>query len=278
MSRLVKVAAIQSDPKILEVEKNLDECLEFIKVASKKDAKLIVFPECSLTGYCFSSFDEVMSVAETIPGRNVNIVSSLCKELGVYVVIGLVEREGDKCFNSLSILGPKGFIGKYRKLHLPYLGLDRFVSHGDIPLRILDTEVGKLGGIICFDTRFPEAVRILALLGAEIIVLPTNWPKGADLVPKYVINTRAYENRVHYIAANRVGRERGFRFIGHSKIVHCSGVTLAEASISKEEIIYAQLSPEESREKHVVIKKNEFELPLFKERRPELYELICKKI
>ena len=278
MSRVIKVAGVQSNPKILEKEKNLEKCLESIEIASKEEAELVVFPECSLTGYCFSSLEEAMTVAETIPGPSVNAVASLCKELEVYAIVGLVERECDKCFNALAILGSEGFVGKYRKLHLPYLGLDRFVAHGNMPLRVFDTEVGKLGGIICFDTRFPEAVRVLALLGAEIIVLPTNWPKGADLVPKYVVNARAYENRVHYIAINRVGRERGFRFIGQSKIVHCSGVTLAEASASKEEIIYAQICPEEARKKHVVIKKNEFELPLFKERRPELYGLITKPI
>lgn len=277
MNRVVKVAGIQSNPKILEKEKNLEECLESMKGASREGAELLVFPECSLTGYCFSSLEEALTVAETIPGPSVNAVASLCKKLGVYAVIGLLEREDDKCFNSLALLGPKGFVGKYRKLHLPYLGVDRFASHGDLPFKVFDTEVGKIGMNICFDSRFPETARILALLGAEVIVLPTNWPEGADLVPKYVVNTRAYENRVHYIAVNRVGRERGFRFIGQSKIIHCSGVTLAKANASKEEIIYAQLNLEESRKKYVVIKKNEFELPLFKERRPELYELISKE-
>ena len=277
MSKVITVAGVQSNPKILEKEKNLEKCLESIKIASKEGAKLIVFPECSLTGYCFSSLEEVTTVAETIPGPSVNAIASLCKELEVYAVVGLVEKEGDQYFNALAILGSDGFVGKYRKLHLPYLGLDRFVAHGDMPLRVFETAVGKLGGLICFDTRFPEATRVLALLGAEIVVLPTNWPKGADLVPKYVVNTRAYENRVHYIAINRVGRERGFQFIGQSKIIHCSGVTLAEASVSKEEIIYAQISPKEARIKHVVIQKNKFELPLFKERRPEFYKLLSAK-
>jgi len=274
--RYVRVAGIQSNPKILEKEKNLEKCLESIKVASGEGAELLVFPECSLTGYCFSSLKEALKVAEPIPGPSTKAVASLCRELGVYTVIGLIERDDDKCFNSIALLGPEGFVGKYRKLHLPYLGLDRFASHGDLPLKIFDTEVGKIGMNICFDSRLPETARVLALLGAEIIVLPTNWPEGAEMVPKYVVNTRACENRVHYVAVDRVGLERGFKFIGQSKIIDCSGTTLAEASASKEEIIYAKLSLEESRKKNVVIKKNEFELPLFKERRPELYGLIAK--
>ena len=276
LDKEIKVAGIQSNPKIMEKEKNLEKTLEYILTASHEGANLLVFPECSLTGYCFSNLNDALTVAETIPGPSIDAVSSLCRELGVHVVIGLLEKENTKCFNSLALIGPTGFLTKYRKVHLPYLGVDRFISHGDLPLEVSKTDVGILGMNICFDARFPEVARVLALQGAEIIVLATNWPKGAEFIPEHVVNTRAYENRVHYIAVNRVGRERGFRFIGHSKIVHCSGVTLAEASMFKETIIYAKLKLEESRQKHVVIKKNEFELPLFKARRPELYRLISQ--
>lgn len=278
LNKIVKVAGIQTNPKILAKKTNLDECLKHVKTASSQGAQLLIFPECSLTGYCYNSLKEALPMAETIPGPSINAVASLCRKLKVYVVIGLLEKDNTKCYNSLALLGPNGFVGKYRKLHLPQLGVDRFVSHGNLPFQVFETEVGKIGMNICFDSRFPEVARILALLGAEIVVLPTNWPEGADLVPKYVINTRAYENRLHYIAVNRVGCERGFRFIGRSKIVHCSGTTLTQANSFKEQIIYAQLQPQESRKKHVVIKKDEFELPLFKERRPHLYGILSKKV
>jgi predicted amidohydrolase len=264
------------NPKILRKEENTAKCLELIEAAAKNDCQLLIFPECSLTGYCFSSLDEGLNVAEPIPGPSTNEVLSLCKELGVYTVLGLLEVDQNRCYNALAFLGPNGIVGKYRKIHLPYLGMDRFVTSGDQPYKVYTTDLGKIGLSICFDVRFPESARVMALMGAELIALPTNWPQKAEAVPKYVINARAYENRVNYVAVNRVGVERGFRFIGRSKIVDYTGKTLKEASAVKEETICAQLDLEGSREKHVVIVPGEFELPLFEARRPEFYRLISR--
>lgn len=276
--RRVRVAGVQMDPKILEKEKNLSKCLEFLETAAKKNAEIIVFPECALTGYCFSSLEESFSVAESVFGPSSRAIASLCKELNVYTIIGFLERDGDKYYNSIALIGPNGVKGTYRKLHLPFLGIDRFVNPGDQPLKIFETEVGRIGMNICFDIRIPESARVLTLLGAESIMLPTNWPKGAELVPKYVINARAYENRVNVIAVNRVGKERGFEFIGQSKIVDYSGKTLAEANSLKEEIIFATIDLDGARKKRVIIVPGEFELPLFEGRRPEFYGILVKAI
>ncbi len=273
----VGVAGVQTDPKILEKEGNLESCLQLIHIAARKGSKLIVFPECSLTGYCFSSLSEGLDIAERIPGPSTREISSLCKELRVYTIIGLLEKYGNKCFNSVAFIGPEGVIGRYRKIHLPYLGIDRFATPGDEPYAVYTTDLGKIGMQICFDVRFPESARVLALLGAEVIVLPTNWPEGAEPVSEFVINTRAYENRVNYVAVNRVGIERGFRFIGQSIIVDYQGKTLAKADPIKEEIIYAKLDPVGARNKHVVIVPGEFELPLFDARRPEFYSILSSK-
>ncbi|MCD6529182.1 carbon-nitrogen hydrolase family protein [Candidatus Bathyarchaeota archaeon] len=276
MADSIKVAGIQMEPKILEKERNLERCLDFIQTAARQGAKLLVFPECALTGYCFSSLDEGLSVAEAIPGPSTEAIASVCKELEVYVVMGLLEKSGNKCYNALAFVGPEGLIGSYRKIHLPYLGIDRFATPGNQPFRVYDTPVGRVGLNICFDVRFPESARVMALQGAEIIALPTNWPKGAESAPRFIVHTRAYENRVNYIAVDRVGMERGFRFIGQSKIVDYNGRTLAEADVSREEIIYADLDLKATREKRVVIIPGEFELPLFEGRRPEFYGLICE--
>ncbi len=276
--RNVRVAGVQMNPKILEKEKNLSKCLEFLETAAKKNAEIIVFPECALTGYCFSSLEESFSVAEAVYGPSSRAIATLCRELNVYTIIGLIEKDGKKYYNTVALIGPKGLVGKYRKLHLPFLGIDRFINPGNRPLKVFDTEVGRIGMNICFDIRMPESARILALLGAESIMLPTNWPKGADLVPKYVINSRAYENRVNVIAVNRVGKERGFEFIGQSKIVDYSGKTLVEANSLEEEIIFATIDLDGARKKHIVLVPGEFELPLFKRRRPEFYGLLVKDI
>jgi len=276
--RRVRVAGVQMDPKILEKEKNLSKCLEFLETAAKKKAEIIVFPECALTGYCFSSLEESFSVAEPVLGPSSRAIASLCTELNVYTIIGFLERDGEKYYNTVVLIGPKGLIGKYRKIHLPFLGIDRFVNPGNQPLKVFKTGVGRIGMNICFDVRMPESARILTLLGAESIMLPTNWPKGAELVPKYVINARAYENRVNFIAVNRVGKERGFEFIGQSKIVDYSGKTLVEANSLKEEIIFATIDLDGARKKHVILVPGEFELPLFKGRRPEFYGILVKAI
>jgi predicted amidohydrolase len=245
--------------------------------AAENEVDLLVFPECALTGYCYSSLAESLSVAERIPGPSTDDVAARCRELNVYVIIGLLEEADGRCYNALAFLGPEGLVGKYRKTHLPYLGVDRFVTPGDAPLEVYDTAIGRIGLNICFDVRFPEPARVLALKGAELIALPTNWPVGAESGPDFLVNTRAIENRVNYVAVDRVGEERGFHFIGRSKIVDYRGRTIAEASSDREEIIYGTLDLDTARDKHVVVIPGEYELPLYTGRRPELYTAIVER-
>jgi len=277
MSDKVKIAAVQMDPKIMRNSENLERILLETRAAAKKGANLIVFPECVLSGYVFSSREEAIPFAESIPGVSTERLAACCQELGVHVVYGLLERDGDKCYNSTVLVGPKGLIGKYRKIHLPFLGVDRFTDTGNSPFQVFETPIGNIGIHICYDCNFPESARIMALLGADIITLPTNWPEGRERVVNYVVNARAYENRIHFVAANRVGSERGTRFMGRSKIVGASGDTLAEASGSSEETIYAEVSLAEARQKHIVIKAGEFEVDFIHDRRPELYSELTKK-
>jgi len=180
-------------------------------------------------------------------------------------------------YNSAVLIGKQGIIGHYRKIHLPFLGLDRFVSGGDIPFKVYDTKFGKLGWAICYDGSFPETVRVLALNGADIIALLTNWPEGLERIPKYVVPTRAIENIVNYIAVNRVGKERGIRFIGKSKIVDPAGKILAEAGSDREEMIFAEVHLQQARQKRVVVVPGENESDRFNDRRPEFYGDIVSK-
>jgi predicted amidohydrolase len=273
----VKIAAVQMDPKIMRNSENLERIVLETRAAAKNSADLIVFPECALSGYVFSSREEAMPFAENIPGASTERLTTCCQELGVYVVYGLLERDGNEYYNAAALVGPKGLIGKYRKIHLPFLGVDRFVDAGNKPFQTFETPIGNIGLHICYDCSFPESARSMTLLGADIVVLITNWPQGRDRIPKYVINTRALENRVHLVAVNRVGNERGATFIGHSKIVNAPGDTLAEASSNKEETIYAEVSLAEARQKHIVIKAGEFEVDYIRDRRPEFYGELTKK-
>ena len=273
----VKIAAVQMNPRIAKNKENLDKVLLETRVAAQNGAELIVFPECALSGYLFSSREEAVPFTESIPGTSTDRLATCCKELGVYVVVGLLEKDADKYYNTAVLIGPGGIIGKYRKAHLPFLGIDRFIDAGDGPFQVYRTPVGNIGIHICYDCNFPESARTMALLGADIIVLPTNWPVGRERIVNYVVNTRAYENKVHFVAVNRVGNERGARFFGRSKIVGASGDTLAEVNSDDEEIVYAEVSLAEARQKHIVIKAGEFEIDLIGDRRPELYGEITRQ-
>lgn len=279
MNEKLKIAAVQMEPKILEKDRNLTRCLELIQVTAREGAQLIVFPECALTGYVFTSLEEALPLCESIPGPSTGKILSLCRELNVHVVLGLLEREAGKCYNAAALLGPGGMLAKYRKIHLPYLGVDRFVNHGNLPPTVCQTEIGKIGMGICYDINFPEHARAMALKGADIIVLPTNWPLHREFVPEHIVPARAAENLVFVVAVNRVGEERGTRFIGRSKIAHCSrGIALAEGKPYEEDILYANIEPATAREKHLVFTPGEFEVDIFNDRRPELYGVITEPL
>ena len=271
MKDKVRIAAVQIDPKLKKNDDNLEKITLKAKESAGEGAELVVFPECALTGYMFNSRKEALTSAETVPGPTTDKLTNLCQELNIHVVVGMLEVDGDQCFNVAVLMGPQGLVGKYRKTHLPFLGVDRFLDHGDKPFQVYSTPVGNIGMYICYDCNFPETARVMTLQGADILALPTNWPDGRGNISLYVINTRALENRVFVVATDRVGTERGSRFLGMSKIANPMGDTLAEGSRENEEILYAEANLAESRQKRLIIKPGEFELDLIGDRRPELY-------
>lgn len=273
-SNLVTIAAVQMYPQLKLTSKNLANCLQRLEEAANHGAKLIAFPELTLSGYIFESREEALSIAETVPGPSIKQVMQSCASLGVYAVVGLVEKEGDKIYNTAVLIGPKGIISKYRKTHLPVCGVDRFVDRGDIPYQVLDTSVGKLGIQICYDVQHPEGFRCLALKGAEIIVNIVNYPQGVEFMSKFILPARVVENRVHLLTCDRVGTERGVRFLGESSIINAESKVVAKAS--GEEIIHGQLDLNKARIKRIIIKPGENETDLFGDRRPELYGNICR--
>lgn len=272
----VKIAAVQMNPIIMQKRENLDRILLGIKDSASNGADLIVFPECALTGYVFYNREEAVPFMETVPGPSTDELATCCQTLGVHIIVGLLEIDVDKCFNAAVLIGPGGLVGRYRKNHLPFLGIDRFIDPGNKPFGVYKTPIGNIGIHICYDVNFPESARVMTLLGADILVLPTNWPEGRGKVAKYVINTRAYENTIHFVAANRIGKERGTRFIGNSKIVDAWGDTLAQANNEHEQTIYAEVSLAGARQKHIIFKPGEFEMDFIGDRRPELYGTIVE--
>ena len=275
-SNIIKIAAAQMDVAFQKPSINLKKILKLTRTASDNESQLIVFPECALTGYCFESREEAFLFAETIPGPSTEQVQKLCQELGIYAIYGLIEKEESMLFNALAFVGPNGLIGKHRKLHLPHLALDHFVDPGDLPITVFQTPIGNIGMGICYDLKFPEYSRMLALKGADLIVLPTNWPDpGRPIMDPHLARARAIENKVFFLACNRVGGERDYTFPGQSVIFDTRGNDLAQGN-EREETIYASIDLHEARQK-VIQRRPGFWMNYLEDRRPELYGDLIKK-
>lgn len=265
----LRVAVAQTEPKLGEKELNLEACLARLEEAAAAGAQLLVLPECAIPGYMFDSAEEALPLAEEIPGPSTEALEEACRRLDVWVVCGLLERDSDQLRNAAVLVGPNGLTGTYWKTHLPFLGVDRFVEPGD-ELNVYDTPLGRIGLEICYDLRFPEVTRTLALKGAEIVAHPTNFPMAAKVQTEVITLARAAENRIYLLTANRVGKERRGEFCGQSQIVDPYGKRLAEAGETEEALLVAEVDLEKARDKDYVI-AGEYELYLFGDRRPELY-------
>jgi 5-aminopentanamidase len=272
----MRVAVGQIEPKLGQVERNLETCLARLDEAVAAGAELLVLPECAIPGYVFDSPDEAMPFAEEIPGPSTEVLADACRRHGAHVVCGMLERDGDLLRNAAVLVGPDGLIGTYRKTHLPFLGVDRFATPGD-ELPVYDTPLGRIGVEICYDLRFPEATRALALQGADLVAHPTNFPVAARIQTELITVARAAENRVYLLTANRVGTERTATFCGWSQIVDPYGRRLAEAGEAEEALLVADVDVAKARDKDYVI-PGEYELYLFGDRRPDLYGLLVEDV
>jgi len=268
----MRVAVAQIEPRLGEKERNLELVLALLDDAGRDGAELVVFPECAVSGYMFESADEATPFAEEIPGPATETVTAACRRLGVHCVFGLLERAGDALYNAAQLVGPDGLVGSYRKSHLPFLGVDRFVRPGD-EATVFETPLGRIAIEICYDLRFPELTRSLALQGAELVAHPTNWPLAARTNADFYTRTRAAENRIYLLTANRVGRERWAEFCGWSQVCDPTGTRLAEADATEEGLFLADVDLALAREKDLLLSPGEYEMRLFDDRRPEVYGL-----
>jgi predicted amidohydrolase len=273
---VARVAVAQLDPRLGERERNLEVCLARLEEAHGAGAELLVLPECAIPGYMFDSLEEGMAFAEDVPGPSVDALERECARLGMHVVCGLLERDGDRLRNAAVLVGPDGLLGTYWKTHLPFLGVDRFTTPGD-DFHVWDTPLGRIGVEICYDLRFPEVTRTLALQDADLVAHPTNFPMAAKVQTEVITLARAAENRIYLLTANRVGKERWGEFCGHSQIVDPYGTRLAEADRTEETLLVADVELEKARDKDYVI-PGEYELYLFGHRRPELYGALVEEV
>ncbi len=265
------VAGVQMDIQLADAEANLNHMFAKLRETTAAGASLTVFPECTTTGYCFDSLAEAQAVAEPFDGHSFRRVQQICSELSTMVVYGFLESDRENLFNSLALVSGEGLLGRYRKLHLPHLGVDRFTTPGDGPLRVTDTRLARIGLNICYDSAFPESTRILALQGAELVTLATNWPPTSNVTADVIPNARALENHIYFMSVNRIGAERGVQFIGKSKICGPDGSNLAFADHAEEAILYAEIDPALARQKHLVSIPGVHEVHRMNDRRPDVY-------
>jgi len=196
----------------------------------------------------------------------VDALASLCRRQSMYLVTGFAEKAGDRIYNSSLLIGPRGLIQTYRKIHL-FLNEKKIFDPGDLPLEIRSVRGVKIGMMICFDWVFPEATRTLAVRGMDLLCHPSN------LVLNYCqksMLTRCLENGVFAITANRFGLEErphgSLRFTGGSQIVGPRGDLLVRAPAQRRRIEIAAIDPKEARNKLLTPRNH-----LLNDRRPEFY-------
>lgn len=269
----VKVACIQCDIEFGNIAKNTERIVELIHEACDNGAKLIVLPETCNSGYVFETREEAFSLSQEVPnGETTKSWISVAKEKNVYIVAGICERDGSDLYNTAVLVGPEGFIGKYRKLHL---WEDEFLwfEPGNMGLPVFHTPIGRIGIIICYDMWFPETFRILALQGADIVCVPTNWvsheslPNDMKSFGPILGMAAAHSNGIFVAAADRVGTERNMSFPGKSVIIRTAGLPIAGPADDTEQIIYANCNFAKSR-KH---QSNAYNSTL-KDRRTDVYD------
>jgi 5-aminopentanamidase len=280
----VKIACVQADVVFGQPMVNAVKVATKLEELKSQGVDLAIFPEAFLTGYCVSSAEEAEEVAilavagEDHELRNAHesliYIQDATERLDIGCIVGFAGNNGMDLYNGALLFEPGKAPRRYIKTHLPYLGYDRFAMPGSA-LDVFETRWGNIGILICFDQRPPEPARVLALKGADLIVLPTNWPVGAEVSAEYMSIARAAENKVFMATCNRVGTENGTTFIGKSKIIHCSGRVLAAAG-DQEEVIIADLNLEEARQKRIVNIPGEYEMEVFKSRQPSLYQVIAE--
>ncbi len=273
----MRVACCQLDVVFNDPIANATRVCSTLENLSDKEVQLAVFPECFLTGYCVSSAQQARSIAisETDHPAHRQIQDTV-DATGIVAVVGFAGiGDDDKLYNCAGLYEPNNPMRHYRKAHLLCLGYDRFDNPGN-ELEPFDTSVGRIGILICYDMRAPEAARTLMLKGAEIICLPTNWPVGAETSAQHISIARAAENRVFMATADRVGTENGSSFIGHSRIIAPSGKVLDAADHTDEAIVMADCDLSQARQKHVINIPGEYELDVVAGRRPELYQTVAK--
>lgn len=263
-----RVAFVQDAPRFGRVAENLERARALM---DRVEADLFVLPELWSSGYAFLSRAEVESLCEDAArGPTARALHAEARRRGIHIVCGFAERARGKRYNAAMLVGPRGVRAVYRKAHL-FERERLFFSPGNTPFSVARVGPARVGMMICFDWRFPESARVLALLGADVIAHPSNLV-FAQAQDGMVV--RALENRVFAVTANRTGADArpGLRiaFTGRSQIVDPEGRVLARAGRRGAEVAAADCDLTLARRKRITRRT-----PIFRNRRPDLYRALA---
>lgn len=278
MSRPVRIAVAQYAPSVGDVAGNRAAAVAWAERAAAERCDLAVLPELASSGYAFATEEEAAGSAEdAVHGELVDALTRVCAG-GMHCVVGLNERRGGVRHNSAVLIGPGGALATYRKLHLFNDEQSWFEPGTELP--VVELPFGRVGMVICFDLWFPEAMRALALAGAEIIAVPTNWvasfrrqvyDAAGYCQGDIVAMAGAAQNGVVVACADRVGTERDIRFLGCSLIVGPDGWPVAgPASHDDDALLVADVDLESVARARRRTPRND----LIGDRRPDSYNAV----
>jgi len=273
-STTFKTALVQMEPSHLNVDKNRREMVRLIDEAAREGARLIVFPELAVTGYVGpyspQEFQGFYEASEPVPGPTTKLIEMAARQKGAFIIFGMAERGesplGPVMHNVSVLVGPDGYIGRHRKIHLPG-GEKLYFRPGD-EVEVYDTGLGKIALLVCYDFWFPETSRIAALKGAEIVVDSANWP-AFDTDVWYALGPgNAASNVLWLVQVNRLGGEDYWPGFGGSQIVDPSGKVTARGT-DEQTIVYGEIDT-------ALVVARRMVTPVLFDRRPELYEASTK--
>jgi predicted amidohydrolase len=264
----IKIALAQMSCKREDKTGNLMKIEKIVIKAKKQAADLVIFPELSLTGYVVR--DQIYELAETVPGPATKTMEGIARKTKTYVVFGmpeLSEKTQATIYNTAVLVGPEGFIGKYRKMYLPTHSVfeeKRYFRPG-YQTAVFDTELGKIGLIICYDIFFPEVSRLTRLKGAQLIVCISASPAVRRAFFETLTVARAIENTAFLAYVNLVGIEDGLQFWGGSRLVGPNGKVLVQAKYDDEDLVMCDID-------YADIRPVETFVPTLRDLRPELFD------
>jgi N-carbamoylputrescine amidase len=283
----IKVALVQMSCTSNK-EGNLQKAIDKTREAAASGAQIVCFQELFTSLYfCNEENYDNFLLAETIPGSTTNTLSTLAKELGVVIIASLFEKRAQGLYhNTTAVLDADGtYLGKYRKMHIPddpSFYEKFYFTPGDLGYKVFKTKFATIGVLICWDQWYPEAARITALMGAEILFYPTaiGWATSQDETTNIeqhnawqtIQRSHAVANAVHVVSVNRVGMEQdgAMKFWGGSFVSNPFGTLLYEASHDKEELHIQELDLTET-------DRYRTHWPFLRDRRIDSYQPITKR-